>query len=544
MKGGLTLREDLTKKTGANSQKISVNVNMYSVLPSDDIMMSKLLEICEKRLTLLRKIDDEFEGERCKDSSQHKFGAKFYEDLCKEIFENKKYTLEEEDDRQSHWALKLSFLNNSEWFVCQESNLFTQRIMSELLNIQKNGTGGKYNDGPKHRFLKNVISAFYEQVGYRVLEKSDSEYIDYKNHRDQYVKSLNSRGGDVCEIESERDFNQENDGKKMAVENDDKVVLIIPFEDACKLMADHKIIIFEGKGFVEGKDLEKIIKQLFERILRDDLKILNKHSDKVISVDERFENLIAKIPNMYTGKDYSNVDTTSVKNKINLAEIDALAAKNFPLCMSEMHLHLRKQHHLMHYGRIQYGLFLKGVGVKVKDAVQFFRGEFSKLNNNKLNEYIYLIEHMYGLKGKKTDYTPWGCEKLANSHPPGQGDTHGCPFAYYGEKALRDALRKKFAEPQVQEIVNATKDAGHQGGCKKMFFHMHPNAQIREGIGRHPNSYVDSSLYYKMSNLAKAHDKENLKNLEIGKKSPAEIHSTKSNEQGLPNGSALSNQTL
>ena len=50
-----------------------------------------------------------------------------------------------------------------------------------------------------------------------------------------------------------------------------------------------------------------------------------------------------------------------------------------------------------------------------------------------------------------------------------------------------------MTEPQVQEIINANKESGYQGGCKKMFYHMHPNAQVRDGIGRHPNSYVDSS---------------------------------------------------
>ena len=95
----------------------------------------------------------------------------------------------------------------------------------------------------------------------------------------------------------------------------------------------------------------------------------------------------------------------------------------------------------------------------------------------------------------------------------------------------------------MQEIVNATKEAGHQGGCKKMFYHMHPNAQVRDGIGRHPNSYVDSSLYYKMSNMSKIQDKENLnkiqKELEAGK-NPAEIHQGKNGEAGV-NGSNLSN---
>ena len=129
MKGGIATREAQQKKAETCGTKLPVSVNMYSILPSNDIMMSKLLEICERRLTLLRKIDDEFEGERCKDKTESKFTQKFYEDLCKQIFEDKKFMLEEDDDRQSHWCLKLAFLNNSEWFVAQESNLFSLRIL-------------------------------------------------------------------------------------------------------------------------------------------------------------------------------------------------------------------------------------------------------------------------------------------------------------------------------------------------------------------------------------------------------------------------------
>ena len=87
-----------------------------------------------------------------------------------------------------------------------------------------------------------------------------------------------------------------------------------------------------------------------------------------------------------------------------------------------MHFHLMEKHHLRHYGRLQYGLFLKGIGVRPEDAKNYFKREYSKIETKKLNEYMYLIEHMYGLKGKKTDYTPWGCSKMINQNAPGTID--------------------------------------------------------------------------------------------------------------------------
>ncbi len=39
--------------------------------------------------------------------------------------------------------------------------------------------------------------------------------------------------------------------------------------------------------------------------------------------------------------------------------IDDMASKHWPMCMRTLHDNLRKDHHLKHFGRQQYGLFLK-----------------------------------------------------------------------------------------------------------------------------------------------------------------------------------------
>lgn len=77
-----------------------------------------------------------------------------------------------------------------------------------------------------------------------------------------------------------------------------------------------------------------------------------------------------------------------------------------------MHEELLKSHRLAHYGRLQFALFLKGMGLDVKDSIKFFKGEYSKSGDKKLNEYIYYIEHMYGIKGSRKDYAPYGCDKI------------------------------------------------------------------------------------------------------------------------------------
>lgn len=39
--------------------------------------------------------------------------------------------------------------------------------------------------------------------------------------------------------------------------------------------------------------------------------------------------------------------------------INGLASKHFPMCMRHLHDSLRRDKHLKHFGRLQYGLFLK-----------------------------------------------------------------------------------------------------------------------------------------------------------------------------------------
>ena len=46
--------------------------------------------------------------------------------------------------------------------------------------------------------------------------------------------------------------------------------------------------------------------------------------------------------------------------------------------MRHLHETLRSSHHLKHGGRIQYGLFIKGIGLSLEHSLKFWRDEFTK----------------------------------------------------------------------------------------------------------------------------------------------------------------------
>lgn len=102
--------------------------------------------------------------------------------------------------------------------------------------------------------------------------------------------------------------------------------------------------------------------------------------------------------------------------KIRLQDLDYYCRKHFPPCMKALMTSLRNKHHLKHFGRLQLGLFIKGLGLNMDEAYTFWKTEFTKkMDGDKFEKgYGYNIRHMFGKEGKKNDYKPWNCNKVIN----------------------------------------------------------------------------------------------------------------------------------
>lgn len=119
--------------------------------------------------------------------------------------------------------------------------------------------------------------------------------------------------------------------------------------------------------------------------------------------------------------------------------------------MRTMYEVIKQSHHIRHYGRLQFGLFLKGIGLTLDDAITYWKREFTKLiDEDKFNkEYLYNIKHSYGRIGKMTNYTPYSCTKVITCSV-GPGEHHGCPFKHWD----LDNLRKKMVNVGLQTDGN------------------------------------------------------------------------------------------
>ncbi|KAK5607866.1 DNA primase large subunit, partial [Crenichthys baileyi] len=127
----------------------------------------------------------------------------------------------------------------------------------------------------------------------------------------------------------------------------------VPFQDALDLVRARKVYLKEGYAYIPHNEIVTIVLNDFRTRLSKAL-ALTARSLPAVHSDERLQPLL----------NHLRVDCFQ------------LAGKSFPLCMRQLHQALRDTHHLRHGGRMQYGLFLKGIGLSLEQALQFWRMEF------------------------------------------------------------------------------------------------------------------------------------------------------------------------
>jgi len=184
-------------------------------------------------------------------------------------------------------------------------------------------------------------------------------------------------------------------------------------------------------------------------------------------------------------------------------QIDALADQSMPLCMQQLHGALKRDHKLKHWGRQQYGLFLKAAGLSMEDQLRFFAAEFTKIMSPEAfsKEYAYNIRHRYGKEGKRTEYSPYGCYKLVMDMAPGPGEYHGCPYKHYDADHLGALVAKmNLGTTATTAIMAQVKTKNYQIACQRHFEYAHPKSHgvsaRPDGVGNHPNAFFKASRVY------------------------------------------------
>lgn len=137
------------------------------------------------------------------------------------------------------------------------------------------------------------------------------------------------------------------------------------FTEVPDLITKRRCFVKGGFAYVSTQDFVSIVAGKHELCIDNGLKATTKLIPELEN-DERLFNFLKNLNTSYTGKDYS----LTSKDTVPIECIDQISKKSFPMCMRQCHETLRTKHHLKHGGRIQYGLFLKAIGVTLEDSLR------------------------------------------------------------------------------------------------------------------------------------------------------------------------------
>ncbi|XP_062318980.1 DNA primase large subunit [Osmerus eperlanus] len=430
-------------------------LQLYGQPPTENISLHEFETFAVDRLKLLKTVEnlgvsylktsDQYSKKLDTEISTLQFPYRAYAEDKKTKTGASEYE-KRRKDHISHFILRLAYCQTEDlrrWFIQQEIDLFRYR----------------FNNLPsksKTEFLHQ------NNLHYDTISKEEKISLKEKLVSSSYAVS------------------------GITVEEQD--IYKVPFQEALDLVRSRRVYLKAGYVYIPHQDIITIVLNDFRTRLSKAL-ALTARSLPVVQSDERLQPLLSHLSHAYVGQDYSIQKNIG---KISLEQIDPLSSRSFPLCMRQLHRALRESHHLRHGGRMQYGLFLKGIGLTLEQALQFWRSEFvkGKVDTDKFDKaYAYSIRHMFGKEGKRTDYTPYSCMKVILSNAPSQGDHHGCPFRHSDPELLKQKLLSYKVSPSgVNQILELVKGMHFQLACQK-YFELTHNIEDSGFSLNHPNEY-------------------------------------------------------
>ncbi|KAL2434949.1 putative DNA primase large subunit [Exophiala dermatitidis] len=290
-----------------------------------------------------------------------------------------------------------------------------------------------------------------------------------------------------------------------------------------ELVEHRTVLVRKGKAYVPMREQTSMVLTEFSNRLEKALELTARIRPR-LDEDDRLTPILDHFSKNFATPDagFSESDGALAGAPITAANIDALS-QHFPLCMKHLHQTLRKNNHLKHFGRLQYTLFLKGIGLSLEECLIFWRQSFKNITDDQFNkEYRYNVRHSYGDVGGDANrrgrgYAPYSCQKILTEHPPGTGEAHGCPYRHFSIDNLTSLLQATGVHDRdvLRGVKEDVEKKRYHIACNRVFEWAH-RAEIKkvkdEGIWGpaeletivHPNTYFKRSYLLKnLGNLPK-----------------------------------------
>ncbi|KAK1258999.1 putative DNA primase large subunit [Acorus gramineus] len=435
-----------SQRKTSDSSAAAQTLSLYRSAPDIEVRLDDFELFAIDRLRVLKGISDGLSRGKKPEEME-----KLVSELWRTNMRLQEQSETMEKDVISHFVLRLVYCRTEDqrkWFLSMETALFRYRFRFESPDSQ--------------RMLMGEFNLPYKAL----------THAEFENVKDKLIQVARSIGQPVV--------------------NADAIFFKVPFEEVAELVSNRRVFLFKGYAYVAMNQVVSLVATQFRSLLSKALVLTNRKWTSTIREQEkdRLTPIVEALSTSYLGPDYSQAKEFG---EVSLKDIDQLANSSFPLCMRHLFEKLREEHHLKHGGRMQLGLFLKGVGLKLEDALAFWRAEFSqKVGSERFDkEYAYSMRHNYGKEGKRTDYTPYSCQKIVSS-TPGVGDHHGCPYRHFSEENLRAALGKMGVGGRtMDDVMDKVRNRHYQLACTLTFEAIHASS-CDAGIN-HPNQYFSDS---------------------------------------------------
>ncbi|OTB00437.1 hypothetical protein M426DRAFT_65930 [Hypoxylon sp. CI-4A] len=461
-------------------------LNFYEIPPTADITLEQFEQWAIDRLRILAELEAcSFRNRSPAETAAHmKPLLEKYLPLDSNSSSSSKLSAERQKDHYSHFILRLAFASTEDL---------------------------------RRRFSR------VETMLFRLRMTEDSS-----RERNAFIRDLNLDWEPVTEDEQSQlstQLNATSGFKKGEVEES---WVKVDWERVPDLIESRRVFLRAGKAYVPSRELPSMVIAEFTKRLDRALELTARAMPR-LDEDDRLSPILDHLSKNFVTPDASySSDTSTVPGaEITARNIDNLSS-HFPLCMQHLHRSLRRDAHLKHYGRLQYTLFLKGIGLNLEESLIFWRTSFNKVTDDTFNkEYKYNVRHAYGDVGGDSNrrgggYSPFSCQKILTEHPPGPGEAHGCPYRHFNLENLTALLQQTGISDRsvLQGVKEDKENQKFHMACNRVFEHVHKNelkkakddgimtsAQLETIV--HPNEYFKRSFLLK--NSGKANGGEDVK---------------------------------
>ncbi|EMD38413.1 hypothetical protein CERSUDRAFT_153258 [Gelatoporia subvermispora B] len=442
-------------------------LNFYDIPPVEDITIEEFETCAIDRLRVLAEIESSFARNRPYDELKTITLAQCQKHLP--LHSSSAHTMDLDSERRrdhiGHFVLRLAFCRSEELrrrFVKAESALFRTRYDSddhtergEFLNSRDFGWI-KVQDDERDLYREELAAAA------------------------PITKEANADGGNYYKVKWTR----------------------VP-----DLVEKRRVFLKGGYAYVPSREQFSIVFQEFQMTLNKALEMTAKALPR-LDEDTRIVPILNNLSQGFLAGVSSEWSTASAAEGggITADMVEDLARRHFPACMRNLQETLRRDRHLKHFGRWQYGLFLKVLGLPIEEAIAFWRKSFSNIQEDKFNkEYKYNIRHLYGLEGKRANYPAKSCTQILTADQPGSSDSHGCPYRHFSPDNLQTALLSMYSSQgltaaDLPEIMSTVKAGHYHVACTRVFEITHATRGVKKGEGvgdgesvTHPNQYAARS---------------------------------------------------